>query len=1421
MSFPWISPSTVESLGWTLIHFVWQGALIALLLKLALVALRKHSASVRYVVAYCAILLMAAGAVGTFSWYAFETEKQASHATSVAAAPVGHSSTKTELWELAPVAPNLRRELIPSEPRISHVAALAGPNRRALLGAVEVALERHFGWIVALWFLGVITMALWLVTGWLRIQSLKRRYVEPALESVTRNVRRLARELGIQRSIRVLQSHVLETPVTFGWLRPIILLPASALAGLSPQQLEAILAHELSHIRRHDYLLNLIQSALETVFFYHPALWWVSRKIRVERENCCDDCAVALCGDRLVYAQALTSLEELRAAPTLAAAATGGSLLGRIRRLVGAPSEVHRGSRWLAGAAVFSSAMAAFVGLSLSNVSGQEGETAANDGPPGVRVLVFPDDRSYGEVHVSEYGSWNPRSMWIQMNKLADARGRVVVPAGKEARLYNRDATDLSGLAFGDLRALDGLYLTGSPLGDAGLQVLSEFRSLKYLTIEKTGISDATLEHIGRIRNLEALNISGNGVTDAGLAQLKNLTKLKKLNLAQSAVTDEGLAHLVNMQELLWARLPGDMTDAGLEHVAKLKSLYKADLGHTKVTDEGLAQLEAMTDLREVILPLHITQQGYDALRGVLPDIEGLPEDVHTLTVHVVDSSTEAPLPRLRVRVDVGRKGYLIPTDAYGNLVLNIPTNASGLSVHVGAGHTKYVPIQASWRESEISQLPDQYTLRLEPGTSIGGVVQDEAGYPIAEAKVYVRPQKSLENPRERLRFRRYRFRTDAQGRWRAEHLPAQVDGIAFHLSHPDYARESLNTPTPTVEELRAMTAVMVMKRSEGTPLSGFVTDEAGNPVAGAIVAMDQSQSYYPAAPTDESGQYRFARRPEGPTAFSVQAKGFAPFILSEGIDAERIDFVLKKGHTVRGRVVDKDGSAILGVSVNVTTWGGRYSNLWKTLTDAEGRFEWDSAPGEAVGFNFYKSGYARHGNLELEPGDTEHVVTLPRPLVVSGEVLDAETGKPIEEFVILTGNEQPEGRAAWWDRNSPVVGSAGKFSQRFADATQGHVLRIVAPGYYPEISEVFRFGEEETTYDFELESGVGPSGVVKSPEGKPLGGVDVHLATERVPVHLDNGKVRDNDESIVVTTGDEGRFAFDPQIDPYAVVVATEEGFAEVAEDVFVAAEGETTVTLEAWGRVEGTVVASSQPVAAADLILHYNERKMDLETPQLRAEAKSRTNDAGTFSFERVIPGRSMVSRLVESGRSMSLSHKTPIEVAAGETATVTVGGGGRGVIGRLPLPEGFEKKQLSSHRVSANIELKQGEIPLPASWEEMDVKAQHAWHREWYVSEAGIAHVRAARRYAVEVEDDGSFRADDVPAGEYTLSVQIFRPEPQVNYYWTGRFAAPSPIASVTHEFEVPEVEGEEDAKPVDLGNLRLEITTHQESTTSEAK
>jgi len=182
----------------------------------------------------------------------------------------------------------------------------------------------------------------------MRAQHLKRQGIAPVIAHWQERLAYLSGGMKVKRPVLLLESTLLQVPTVIGWLCPGIFLPTSSLTGLTPRQLEAILAHELAHIQRCDYLFNLLQTIVETSLFYHPAVWWISNRVRVEREHCCDDFAVQVCGDALTYARALTELEQLRnVPPQLAMAVSGGSLLHRIRRLINAPATQPVCPAWL------------------------------------------------------------------------------------------------------------------------------------------------------------------------------------------------------------------------------------------------------------------------------------------------------------------------------------------------------------------------------------------------------------------------------------------------------------------------------------------------------------------------------------------------------------------------------------------------------------------------------------------------------------------------------------------------------------------------------------------------------------------------------------------------------------------------------------------------------------------------------------------------------------------------------------------------------------------------------------------------------------------------------------------------------------------------------------------------------------------
>jgi beta-lactamase regulating signal transducer with metallopeptidase domain len=370
-----------QAIGWALLHLLWQATIVAGILAAVLALLPRQSANARYAVSCGALALVFAMFVTT-----------AIGSYDPGAAPI-----------VAPkhVMQTTDTEAIPLMKIPVVIAATAAESwRDRALDAVATA-RQSLPTIVAVWFLGVVLLSSRLLLSWLRARNLITHGTQPAGIEWQRTAARLSEALGLTRAVKILESAVVEVPSVLGSLRPVILLPASTLTGLTPAQIEMVLAHELAHIRRHDFLVNLLQAFVETLMFYHPAVWWMSRRVRIERENCCDDLAVAVCGDRVQYAKALTRLEELRAtALPVVVAANGGSLLDRIRRIASSrPEATGVSARWTAAAMMLALLVLALALPSASALAQREEKAQEQQNPqPDVQPAPQPSSTEVVEV---------------------------------------------------------------------------------------------------------------------------------------------------------------------------------------------------------------------------------------------------------------------------------------------------------------------------------------------------------------------------------------------------------------------------------------------------------------------------------------------------------------------------------------------------------------------------------------------------------------------------------------------------------------------------------------------------------------------------------------------------------------------------------------------------------------------------------------------------------------------------------------------------------------------------------------------------------------------------------------------------------------------------------------------------------------
>ncbi len=484
----------IGSLSIALVHFLWQGCLIVGALALALRLSRDAGPRLRYALSVGALGLLALAPVVTLG-------------SSLMGRDQGPERTV--------VAPGERPTAVALEIDSQDGSIAAGaPDPATRPVASPFSLRSG---IVALWFVGVLVFTGINTGGWLEIRSLRRSGVPVADPAWDPWVTRLRARLGIRRRVSVLVSDRVDVPTVIGWIRPVVLIPTSALLGMSAPALEALLLHELAHIRRHDFAVNLLQAAVETLLFYHPAVWWVSRRVRHERELCCDDMAVSRCGNRLEYIQALVKMERLRSAgPNLALAADGGSLVERIRRLTGTEEQRNGGgTRGAFGIWV----LVLTVTIGAMQLLSAPSTVAA----PAPQSADQADARSATSELIE--GRWRAETrrgrVWMELRVDRDGKGR-------HTNGFTIDASDFTGTGSDGIPGFRLVRDAGTFHFEGSLQRRDqdgrfEFRSNPEYASRMAAIGFEVSTTVRRLFEMAALDVSvafAEGIRDAGYGEI-------------------------------------------------------------------------------------------------------------------------------------------------------------------------------------------------------------------------------------------------------------------------------------------------------------------------------------------------------------------------------------------------------------------------------------------------------------------------------------------------------------------------------------------------------------------------------------------------------------------------------------------------------------------------------------------------------------------------------------------------------------------------------------------------------------------------------------------------------------------------------------------------------------------------------------
>lgn len=637
-----LSSPLANGITLTLLHFLWQGLLVALACWVLLAVAGRRSARVRYGTSLISLSLMAIAPFATFAVVYDSAPATDESTTPVAAAsPTTRPEPAVTTHQSSQHPPGTQAA---SQPHSNSSQTI--DNQDAVSNEWTLPATQPF--VLFLWMTGVLLSGARLIAGFGNVIWLRWGRTEVAPELVQQS-RQIAERLGLATA-RVFSTQRIREAAVVGFWRPVVLLPTSWLTSLPTDVLEAVIAHELAHIRRYDVWANLLQRIVETLLFYHPAVWWLSNRIRLEREMCCDALAAEITGDRGDYAMALEQVGRLQTQRTtqLSPAFLGDrkmNMLNRVRHVLGMSVKTEREPAWLVG--IIALAIPALLvgvtgvhpGLNVAAaqdaavspvdkperptgadaVPSRTGETAPESGskkpaPASQTIKRIASASAEGsggryQIQTTTTGvvllDTKTGDSW-SLSERDGARVWIPIPRGGAKSTPDESSTDREPVATGDggmieFRGATPIRLTlGRRFDSAAIKRISELTTLEEIDARHCiHMRDADLIHFAGLSNLRKLKLPA-GIGDAGVQHLAGLTELVQLLFQDATITAAGMEHLklmVKLEELGFWRCTL-LTDEGFNHFESMTSLKSLDLRRcAKLTDEALQQISHLHSL--------------------------------------------------------------------------------------------------------------------------------------------------------------------------------------------------------------------------------------------------------------------------------------------------------------------------------------------------------------------------------------------------------------------------------------------------------------------------------------------------------------------------------------------------------------------------------------------------------------------------------------------------------------------------------------------------------------------------------------------------------------------------------------------------------------------------------------------------------
>ena len=617
-----------------------------------------------------------------------------------------------------------------------------------------------------------------------------------------------------------------------------------------------------------------------------------------------------------------------------------------------------------------------------------------------------------------------------------------------------------------------------------------------------------------------------------------------------------------------------------------------------------------------------------------------------TLTIHVQDENG-APLAGASVLAEGPAISRHVPSGDDGRAMIALPVSRPAyLSVRVRKDG--FVPKLITWNLDQPSfNLPGDFTLKMEKVHTIGGVVRNDAGQPVAGAQVVLIIRGSSMGGMAQQVFNdiwEQRVTTDPAGRWHFDEAPADLRSLLVTLEHPDYVSDEEIYPLPPDDDFRQQKAVLIAHK--GVAVDGIVTDEKGKPVAGVDVTFGEAGSDSTTSPgtrTDDAGHFHFgalsiARRSMLAPVLTFISDDYAPEMveLRAPIGSRNLQVRLTPGSPLRVWLTDRQGQPLKNATLVADGWRGHrpFINL-HFQSDRDGMIVWDHAPEDPITYVLLADSHQTQ-KIILQPKDEVQAVQIKSPTVVTGRVVDATTKQPVTHYDLIFGVYYPEKHpwASGWARGAALHLETDSYRYVFDDearlddgdgsgpGTEGfHRLRIEAPGYEPGVSRPIANDEASVTIDFQLKPAPTIHGVITAADDTPVQGAQVAVAGPGNALSIAEGFCRDRWSHQIVTTNEKGEYDLPAQEEDFPVaIIQPDAGYFTTTYHALKAAPN---VKLLPWGELD--IATSVKKDAGPQYFVRYlDEDKASSQKKRIRFQTYKPTESRdGLEIYKHLVAG------------------------------------------------------------------------------------------------------------------------------------------------------------------------------------------------------